>query len=322
MAPPLNMQARQEFEKVLAARYPGLIRKVRTYIEASERAFANQKDGETPSFLWEHTVLVAGLADRMARDEGLDADAAVLAALFHDAGKFGGGRYHEDDRPEEAAAARFAERTMRTAGIVASTRKKVTAAVRALYGPRVDQLPLAAVVHDADFLAKAGTLGAAVFFIKSTLRGRTLLDAVRNSLSKELTYAAALPANMRTRAGRRLAARRARTTQSFFRDLLGELHESQGLDLRVARASVPLPGRRPLDVRLVMSRTCDRCGAGRWRPAFAIERGVKCETLEALVSCGRCENEFRVSFCIPEISPAASRISPARGLRAVRRARR
>jgi HD superfamily phosphodiesterase len=180
-------------------------------------------------------VLVAGLADRMARD-GPRLDAAVLAALFHDAEIQR--RYHEDGRLS-GGRARFAEWTMRTAAIGASTRKKGTAAVRAHYGPRVDRLPLAALVHDAEYLAKAGTLGAAVFFIKSTLRGRTLLDAVRNSLSKELTYAAALPANMRTRAGRRLAARKARTTQSFFRDLLGELANRRA-STHVARLR-PLP---------------------------------------------------------------------------------
>ena len=313
MAAPFNMQARQQpesrrdFVEALEARYPGLVEKVKEYIQGGERAFTKKKAGEAGSFLWEHTLLVAGLADRIARQDGLDADAAVLAALFHDAGKFSGGRYHEDGRPEEGAAARFAEGAMRAAGVNASLRRRVVAALRALYGPRVDRMPLAAVVHDADFLAKAGTLGAAAFFIKSTLRGRTLLDAVRNSLSKELTYAAALPENMRTGAGRRLAARKARTTQSFFRGLLGELRESQGLDLRVVRSSVPLTGRRPLDVRLALSRTCDACGGRTWRPVFSTERGVKCETLEARVECGRCGNGFRVSFCVPEVASAARR---------------
>jgi hypothetical protein len=36
-------------------------------------------------------------------------------------------------------------------------------------------------------------LWIANFFIKSTLRGRNLNGAIMNSLSKELTYASALP---------------------------------------------------------------------------------------------------------------------------------
>ena len=312
MAPPFIMQTRREFEKLLAASTPGLIERIRTIIERSERAFTKKKRGEASSFLWEHTTAVASLAHKLATAGKADVTAAVLGALFHDAGKFAGGTYHHDDEPEEKTAAEVARGVMDEFRVPAATGRRVLRALAALYSDRARGNETAAIIHDADFLAKAGTLGVAEFFIKATLRGRTLLDAVRNSLSKELTYAAALPVNMRTKAGRRLAERKARTTRSFFRNLLAEIRESQGLDLRVVRAAVPLPGRRPLDVRLVMSRTCDTCGGVKWRPVFATERGVKCETLEARVSCGRCGNEFRVSFCVPEIASAASRKSPAR----------
>ncbi len=300
MAPP-NMQARQEFEKLLAARYPGLVEAVRTIVERSERAFTKRRRGGGSSYLWEHTAAVVSLAYKLATAEKADVEASVLAALFHDTGKFAGGAYHDDEEPEEKAAAAVAKRVMDEFRVAPMTRRRVLQALAALYSSRARRDKRAAVVHDADFLAKAGTLGVAEFFIKSTLRGRTLLDAVRNSLSKELTYAATLPANMRTKAGRRQAARKAGITQSFFRDLLRELRESQGLDLRVVRTAVPLPGRRPLDVRLVMGRTCDACGASPSRPSFAIEHGVKCEMLEARVRCAHCRSEFRVSFCVPEM---------------------
>lgn len=302
------------FLRPIEAAYPGLLGAIRDRISADEAAFDRRgrtarrsvrgpgPAGTGESFVWEHTLLVAGLADRLARDAGFDPRPAVLAALFHDAGKFAGGLYHEDGRTEEAGAARYAGPAMASAGVPAAVRRRVVAALGALHSPDARPNALAAVVHDADFLAKAGALGAAGFFVKSTLRGRTLLGALMTSLSKELTTAVSLPGRMRTRAGRLLAERRSRDSLRFYRTLLRELRETRGADLRVEavrieRAGVP---RAWADVRLVLARACDACG-GRWRRSFATERGLKCETLEARIACVRCGNDYRLSFCLPPL---------------------
>jgi hypothetical protein len=229
---------------------------------------------------------------------------AAVAGLFHDAGKFSGGAYHTGDRAEEEAAAEIAAPLLRDAGMGVREIKRVTGALLALYAAptRARAAAVAAIVHDADFLSKFGTLGVAQFFIKSTLRGRTLLDAILGPLSKELTYAAALPRNMRTAAGRRAAVRKAKDTQAYFRALLRELREAQSADLRIRTFRVAPPGRgkSALDIVLALPRSCAGCG-GRPEIAFRRERGTKCETLEAESACPSCGRRTSLSFCLPEI---------------------
>ncbi len=313
------------FLRPLEAAYPGLVDAIRSRIVSDEASFdgpvrarrAVPRKEETrgragDSYLWEHTLLVAGLADRIAREDGLDPRFAVLTALFHDTGKFAGGRYHEDGRPEEAGAAGFAGPAMSSAGVPAAEARRVVSALGALYAAAACPNVLARVAHDADFLAKAGTLGAAGFFIKSTLRGRTLLGALMTSLSKELTTAANLPGEMRTRAGRRLAERKSRDALRFYRVLLRELRESRGADLRVTELRVKRAQGRgrgaAARVLLVLARACDACG-GSWATSAMTERGLKCETLEARIACVRCGNDYRVSFCLPR----PRRATPASG---------
>lgn len=305
------------FLRPLDAAYPGLVAAIRNRIVSDENAFdragrSGRRDaakgtkpkGAGESHLWEHTLLVAGLADRIAHESGRDPRPAVLAALFHDTGKFTGGRYHEDGRPEEAGAADFAVRAMAEAGVPAADARRVAAALCALHLAGGRRNALSDAVHDADYLSKAGALGAAGFFVKSTLRGRTLLGALMASLSKELTTAASLPAAMKTPPGRRLAERKSRESLRFYRTLLRELRESRGADLRVEAVRVERAGRRGAKgsarVLLVLARACDACG-GRWRKTFATERGLKCETLEARIACARCGNDYRVSFCLPAV---------------------
>jgi hypothetical protein len=327
-----------DFAAAVEARYPGLIAAARAVIERSEREFAGAGKG-AKSYLWEHTSHVAALSYRLALAEGVDPVVAAVAGLFHDAGKFAGGAYHQGDRAEEEAAAEIAAPLLRDAGMGVRDAKRVTVALRALYasptrartssatsettrlhaptaatgltglsataGPAKTRGPasaIAAIVHDADFLAKFGTLGVAQFFIKSTLRGRTLLDAILGPLSKELTYAAALPRNMRTAAGCRAAVRKAKDTQAYFRALLRELREAQSADLRIRtfRVAPVGSGNAGIDVVLALPRACEGCG-GRPEIAFRREQGTKCETLEAESACPSCGRRTSLSFCLPEI---------------------
>ena len=296
-----HAKQKPDFARLVEARSPGLIDQIRAEIEAAERGFdGGARKGE--SYLWEHSTHVAALSHRLALGEKRAPLLPVLAALFHDSGKFAGGRYHDDDRPEEDDSAAIAEKLMTAADFSEREIAAVGTALRALYDEAARTTWISDIVHDADFLAKFGALGAAQFFVKSTLRGRTLRQAMIHSLSKELTYAACLPANMRTAAGKRLARRKSADSLAFFRGLLKEMKDAGGVDLVVRRLLVQpaATGRRSVDVRLAVPRSCPACG-GTGAVTYSTEPGIKCEKLEALWACRRCGESSTVAFCLPEI---------------------
>jgi len=278
--------------------------KARGLIVRAEHRFSGHPSGAGDSFLWEHSEHVAALCRRLAKDEGQDPDLAYLAGLFHDAGKFAGGRYHSDEKPEEQAASAAASRILGQVGFSRRSVNRLAKALKSLYQSGAGRDTLADIVHDADFLSKFGRLGVAQFFIKSALRGRNLERAITEYLSKELTYAALLPRNMRTRAGRRLAGKKAAETLRYFEGLLREIRDMPGALFRVKlfRVSRPEKSGRVVPVRLVLPASCRGCG-GRWVPEFSTEKGIKCEKLEAALRCSGCRQSYRLSFCLPEIQP-------------------
>jgi uncharacterized protein len=291
----------QEFYASLTALSPGLVERVRKAVEESERKFSGKKDGRN-GFLWEHTVLVASMAFRLACVEKENPDLAALVALFHDAGKFAGGRYHGGKKPEEEEAAKLARSALEESGLPMTAVGHVVRALRSLYLSGARRNRLADIVHDADFLSKFGYLGVANFFVKSTLRGRNLESAVMEFLGRELTYAAVLPQNMRTAAARRIAARKSADTLRFYRAFLAELNETHDMDFRIRTAEVTRPGTRSKRVRISYAAPlfCGLCG-GKWGVSLKTEKGSKCERLEASLRCGSCGNTHVLAFCLPEI---------------------
>jgi len=289
------------FASAVSARYPGLIGKIKRLIEESEKEYA-KSPGTEDSYLWEHTSCVASLGYQLAQAEKRDPLLPSIAALFHDAGKFSGGRYHQDDTAEEKDAARLAGNILREAGMRNGDINRVTSGLLALYDAKARKNWVTNIVHDADFLSKFGTLGVANFFIKATLRRKTLLGAILNYLSKELTYAACLPSNMRTQAGKQLARKKSKDTLKFFRALLRELKETQAADFTIKRLSVKPPSgrRQPIEVHLAVPRSCEKCG-GSWKLSFNTEKEIKCEKLEAEMTCSGCGSRSSFSFCLPEI---------------------
>jgi HD superfamily phosphodiesterase len=288
--------------RVIESRFPGLLGEVRKIIEDSENAFEGG-DGRSKSFLWEHTLHVTSIACRLAQNENLDPLLPAVAALFHDAGKFAGGEYHSSETIEEEESARIAERILPQFGMKSSEIRKVAAGLKALYNEHSRKNRLAAILHDADFLSKFGALGVAGFFTKSVLRGRPLRSAVLGYLSKELTYAACLPLNMRTAAGRKLAAKKAANSLRFFRSLLAELRDAQISDLRIRHIRIPHPSLRGrfLRIQYVVSRACPEC-SGNWDIVWNTEKGVKCQRLHIDWACAHCGERLETSFCLPEIA--------------------
>jgi uncharacterized protein len=291
----------QDFYRSLTALSPGLVERVRRVVEDAERKFTGKKDARD-GFLWEHSVLVAAQSYRLAKAEKEDPDLAALTALFHDSGKFAGGRYHADDKPEEEESARLARAILEETGFEMAGIGRIVRALRSLYNAGASRNRLADIVHDADFLAKFGYLGVANFFVKSALRGRNLESAVMDFLGKELTYAAVLPANMRTASARKLAARKSADTLRFYRAYLAELKEAHGLVFRIQTATVPRPGPRAkrATVSLALPAACGACG-GKLLTDIRTEKGKKCERLEASLRCASCGEKRSISFCLPEL---------------------
>ena len=211
--------------------------------------------------------------------------------------------------PRRRARPLLAAASLEASEARASVVARVGKALRALYDEKARRDPIADLVHDADFLCKFGYLGVAAFFLKSALRGKNLMAAVMSSLSKELTYAEALPRNMRTAAGREAAIKRSRESLRFFRGLLKELEETRGTRFRVRKAAVAVPGRKgkpggTVDVLLVVPAFCDACGKP-WRYDLSVVPGIKCRTLEARLRCAGCRDAYTISFCLPELRKTA-----------------
>jgi HD superfamily phosphodiesterase len=293
---------KNNYESIIESQFPGLIAQVREVIQVSEKSY---EGGEEPSesHLWEHTMHVASITYQIACAENQDPLIPSIAALFHDAGKFVGGKYHSADTIEEEESARIAERLLHHSGMRKADIRRVLTGLKALYSEKIRDNKISAIIHDADFLSKFGALGVAAFFTKSVLRGRTLRSSVLGYLSKELTYAACLPLNMRTNAGRKLAIKKAADSMQFFRSLLAELRSSGIADLRIRHIRIlnPRSAGRFLDIQLAATTSCTKCRK-RWHMTWMTEKGVKCTKLIVDWNCSQCGERLETSFCLPELT--------------------
>ena len=297
-----------EVRKLLESRFPGLHARIeRTLIEAEARY--NRKTKQAPSeFLLEHTQRTAAIAHNIAAMERVDAFLPVLVALYHDADKFHGGEYHQDDVPEEEHAAILAGAMLAEYGVERADIEAVCAALRALYDDRLTGLGPCRIVQDADRLDKLGALGVGAFFTKATLRGRGLVDALVHTLSRELSYALAAPHSMLTETGKRLAGEQTAKTVAFFDELLHDL-ERWGIaaferrPLLVEGNFRSRDGNRVQQVRvtIVMPRACPDCEAPIGL-THRSERGLKCDMLKARFACEACDYARDISFCLPVLA--------------------
>ena len=294
-----------EVRKLLESRFPGLHTRIeRTLVDAEARY--NHQTKQAPSeFLLEHTQRTAAIAHKIAAMEQVDAFLPVLVALYHDAGKFHEGEYHQDNVPEEEHAAILAGRMLAESGAERADIDAVLAALRSLYDDRLPSLQPCRIVQDADRLDKLGALGVGAFFTKATLRGRGLLDALVHTLSRELSYALAAPHSMLTETGKRLAGEQTAKTVAFFDELLHDL-ERWGIaaferrpllvegDFR-ARDGASV---RTVQVTIVMPRACPDCEAPIALTHRSV-RGLKCDILKGGFACEACDYARDISFCLP-----------------------
>jgi putative nucleotidyltransferase with HDIG domain len=294
-----------DVRNMLEAHFSGLHARIEKMLVEAEARYNRQANQPPSEFLLEHTRRTAAIAHKISGMEGVDSFLPVLVALFHDAGKFHEGGYHQDDVPEEEHAAVLAERMLAECGVERGAIEAVLEALRALYDDRLPCVGPCRIVQDADRLDKLGSLGVGAFFTKAALRGRGLVDALAHTLSRELTYALAAPRSMFTETGRKLAREQAAKTIAFFDDLLGDL-ESWGIAAFERRTIVLEEDFRTrdgasmqrMDVTIVMPRACPDCEAAL-RLTHRRSRGVKCEKLTARFACVGCGYARETSFCLP-----------------------
>ena len=286
--------------------HPGLLDDALARIRSSEREYSG---AEGDSFLVDHSLQVCAVVSRLCHRQQVDATVPVLVGLFHDAGKFHRGSYHETDIPEEEHSALFARELLTQHGLDADVIDTVCAAIRALYSESAAKSLSSHLVHDADFLVKSGCSGVAQFFIKATLRRKAFLPTIAHSLSKELTYALALVHNMRTSAGYKLAQAKQTRAQGFFRALIDELREDGILDLRMDSFEADI-GRGVdacIPIVIVRETSCSQCGSST-EVRFRREQGLKCTKLIAEIVCNDCIAQNTISFCLPEIVGASPKV--------------
>lgn len=297
-----------EVRKLLESRFPGLHARIaQTLIDAEARY--NLQHQQAPSeFLLEHAQRTAAIAHKLAAMERVDPLLPTLVAIYHDAGKFHEGEYHKDKVPEEEHAAILAARMLADSGAEKADIEAVCSALRALYDDRLPCVDACRIVQDADRLDKLGALGVGAFFTKATLRGRGLVDALVQSLSRELSYALAAPHSMLTETGKRLAGEQTAKTVAFFDELLHDL-ERWGIAAFERRPLLVEGDFRSRDgasvhkvqVTIVMPRACPDCEAPI-ALTHRCERGVKCEMLKARFACQSCDYVRDISFCLPVLA--------------------
>jgi HD superfamily phosphodiesterase len=295
-------------QNLLETRHPGLYARIGQTLVESEARYNRQSRQAPSEFLLEHTLRAAAIAHTISIMESVDPFLPALVALYHDAGKFHGGEYHKDDIPEEEHAAILAGTMLAEFGMAPGEIDAVLAALRALYDDRLPCVGACRIVQDADRLEKLGAMGVGAFFTKSTLRGRGLVDAIVQSLSRELTYAATAPLSMFTESGRTLAREQGAKTIAFFDDLLRDL-ERWGIAAFERRALVVEGDFRSRDgkcvqameVTIVMPRACPDCGAAVGL-SHACDRGVKCDKLTVRFACASCSYARETYFCLPVVA--------------------
>ena len=262
------------------------------YIRKEEAAFGASR--RAPDTLMGHLERVAAHAVRLALKEGVDPLLAELAGLFHDAGKFHGGKYHEDDKPEEEYSIEVLREMGLKGGLNPATLDQAAVAIARLYRDDPEPTPLGKVLFDADNLDKIGLPGIALYFIKSGLRGQGLSADMIIGLTVELTYARYAARGLFTRTARTIAEQRSADTIRFIHEFLDALRENGIFDARIERIRVC-----DLELEVIMPASCP-CGAAMGLKSW-VEKGTKCTEIHIEMTCETCPSRHKIRFCRPRL---------------------
>ncbi len=245
--------------------------------------------------LWDHLLRVASIAERLGSSEGLDPALCRMAGLFHDAGKFAGGKYHDDDCPEEERSAALLRELASTHGVGPEMVEPVAEAFTQIYRDAPQSSALAGVLFDADNLDKLGPLGVANFFTKLGQRGGGISRQALFRITVELTYAHHAGASFLTASGRALAVKRAAQSKAYFTELLEALRADGLHDFRIEE--VDFEGLR---LQVVAPAAC--CCGGELQRQIWSETGIKCTEVHLEHRCVRCRASNCLRFCRPRLA--------------------
>jgi putative nucleotidyltransferase with HDIG domain len=263
-----------------------------TLVQSEEAA--HSKTSKPANSLWSHVMRVALLAERLGRAEGVDPLACRLAGIFHDAGKFKGGSYHEGDRAEEEWSVKVLRQITKDLDFDPELIDQVEDSILQLYRDDPSPSLLTKVLFDADNLDKLGPLGIANFFIKTGLRGQGINESFLYRVTVELTYARHAPKCLATKAGRDLARKRAPATIRFFKEFLESLREEGLYDFRIEEVMYD-----NLLMDVVAPVSC-QCGDKLYRRIWQVP-GLKCSEIHLQHACDTCAAHHEVKFCRPRL---------------------
>lgn len=299
----------KNIKKILNKKYPLLFTKIKNHIDNTEKEFC-KKDSQTwGGLLWDHTYNVASIAIQLSKKENIDPIIPVIAALFHDSGKFVDGNYHQNEVREEYYAVQVAQKILKEYDNLSEKEKdEIYSAIDSLYNENDSNKNLTSkIIHDADFLSKLGFLGISTLFTKLGTRGINLQGFIEKSLSKELSYQFAAPYTMQTISGRKIAEEKIKGSLEFFNNLLNELKESNIASYKIEEIKLKdyskLFDKTPKDeakIYLVIPQECELCGR-ELNYRLETYKGVKCQKLNSQIICNECDNIIEISFCIPEL---------------------
>ncbi len=299
-------------EQILNSKYPLLLKQIKIHIDNSEKDFCDKNSQKFGGSLWEHTYNVASIASQLSKLENIDPVNSVIAALFHDAGKFNDGKYHDDDIREEFYAVEVAKKILINFQITVEDKNEIYLAIDSLYNENNSDKSLTSkIIHDADFLSKLGFLGVTTLFTKNGLRGNNLHKFIKNSLSKELSYQYAATFTMQTKSGKELAKNKVDGSLKFYKNLLDELRDSniafykvEEIKLKDFDEMFDISDKNSnigeAKIYLVIPEVCEKCGSSQ-KFDFKTEKGIKCQKLISHIGCSKCDNVNEISICIPEL---------------------
>ncbi len=262
------------------------------YIRKEEAAFGSSR--RAPDTLMGHLERVAAHAVGLALKEGVDPLLAEMAGLFHDAGKFHGGKYHLDDKPEEEYSIEVLRKMGLKQGLDPAILDEVAGAIAQLYRDDPKPTPLSQVLFDADNLDKLGLPGIALYFIKSGLRGQGLSADLIIRLTVELNYARYSARGLFTRTARTIAETRSADTIRFIHEFLDALREDGLFDARIERVRVC-----DLELEVISPASCP-CGGAMGLKSWT-EKGIKCTEIHLEMTCETCPNQHKIRFCRPRL---------------------
>ena len=265
---------------------------LRKKIEAEEEAHARSDQGSNT--LWDHLGRVAALAESIGRAEGIDPLSCRIAGLFHDAGKFKGGRLHKGEVPEEERSVDALKELVKSHPLPQELVEQVSESIRQLYREDPDPTSLTRVLFDADNLDKLGHLGVANYFVKMGLRGRGISKDMLYHFTVELTYARHAPDCLATPKGRAMAKKRAPETLRFLRDFLSAVRDDGLFDFQIEEVLF-----NDLQLDVVSPKKCD-CGSSLNRHIWETP-GIKCSEIHMEHSCSKCGVQNKIRFCRPRL---------------------